>query len=46
VRDDVVQLARDPGALLRDGELGVLLALVLELDRARGERRRERCAVG
>ena len=38
VRDDVVQLARDPRALLGDGELGVLLALVLELDRARGER--------
>ena len=38
VRDDVVELARDPGALLGDGELGLLLALVLELDGARGER--------
>ena len=34
--DHVVQLARDPRALLGDGEARLLLALVLELDRARG----------
>ena len=39
VGDDVVQLAGDPRALLGDGEPRRLLALVLELDRAGGERR-------
>ena len=38
VGDDVVELARDPRALLGDREPRLLLALVLELDRARGER--------
>jgi hypothetical protein len=38
VGDDVVELASDPRPLFGDGELGVLLALVLELDRAGGER--------
>ena len=38
VRDDVVQLARDPRALLGDREPRRVVALVLELDRARGER--------
>ena len=38
VRHHVVQLARDPRPLVGDGEPGLLLALVLELDRARGER--------
>ena len=37
--DDVVELAGDARALLGDGELRLLLALVLELDRAGGERR-------
>ena len=37
VGDDVVQLARDPYALLEHRPAGVLLALALELGRLRGE---------
>jgi hypothetical protein len=37
VRDDVVQLGRDAGALVADGERGEGLALALELVRALGE---------
>ena len=38
VRDDVVELAGDPRALLRHGGSGPLVLVALELDRAEGER--------
>ena len=38
VRDDVVELASDPRALLRDGDSRPLVLVALELDRAEGER--------
>ena len=37
VGDDVVQLARDPHALLEHGAAGVLLPLALQLGRLRGQ---------
>jgi hypothetical protein len=51
VRYDVVQLARDPGSLLRDGEPCLLVALALELRRAAAQllgrtSRDERCCAG